>query len=114
MKLLLIVLFSYVSFFKATSSENINDLPSMNISLISAFDNNDTYILDEQLDENINGNVSKLLMKRLNSALKRNGQTLKKLKPFNKETFQKISAGSTASDDDVLNINFPTNLINSN
>ena len=98
-----------------SKSQAMSEFPAMNISLISAFDKNETYLLDNKLDETVNSNANKQVLKKLSTLLKKNGQNLKTLKPFNQEVFSKISAGSASdNDEDILNINFPTNLINSN
>jgi len=99
---------------KKQSNQSINDFPAINLSIISSFNKEDTYILDDKEDNSLSSNSQNIVLKRLKSLLKKNGQTLKKLKPFNKKTFEKISTNSLPDDDDFININFPTNLINSN
>tara|TARA_B100001094_G_C17739563_1_gene580530 strand:- start:57 stop:644 length:588 start_codon:yes stop_codon:yes gene_type:complete len=99
---------------KKQLNNSIQDFPSVNFSIISSFNKEDTYVIDDKKEDSIKSNSQNIVLKRLSSLLKKNGQTLKKLKPFNKETFEKISTNTISEDDDFININFPTNLINSN
>tara|TARA_A100001015_G_scaffold265276_1_gene313504 strand:- start:1968 stop:2537 length:570 start_codon:yes stop_codon:yes gene_type:complete len=92
-------------------TKSSTDFPLVNMSIISSFDKIETYIIDDSFNTSIQS--KHMLLKRISSLLEKNGQKVRKLKPFNASVYKKISS-SASSNDDYLNINFPSNLINSN
>ena len=99
---------------KKQQNQSLHGFPAINLSIISSFNKDDTYVIDDMPNNSSDSISHNNVLKRLSALLKKNGQTLKKLKPFNKETFEKISTNSLSEDDNFININFPSNLINSN